>query len=333
MRRYLVTRLLLMPLNLWAAVTVLFILLRVVPGDPVDVILGSRASAEVRAQMRLQMGLQGSLLEQYGRYLSSLLRLDLGTAYNGQSVKQIIATHFPATLELAIAALIIALTVAIPFGIWAALKPDRPSSTAIRSFSILTYAMPLSWLGMVLQLGFGVYLNWLPLGGRLPVGMVPPATLTGLYSLDALLQGEWDILWQSLRYLCLPALTLGLVTGGVFTRMIRTNVGAVLDQPYITAATARGLKRWRVVLLHALRNALVPVLTIIGLAIAALMGGALLTEITFSWPGLASRLVQAISQRDYPVIQGLTSFFAAIVILVSVSLDLFNAWVDPRIRY
>jgi peptide/nickel transport system permease protein len=327
--------LLLVPATLWVVVTLLFVLLRIVPGDPVDVILGGRATEAVREQMRADLGLTGSLWEQYWRYLGDLLHLDLGTSLTttGKAVGDIIADFFPATLELAIAGLLGALVLAIPFGVLAATRPHSSVDTATRTTSILTYALPSFWLGMLLQLAFAVYLPWFPIGSRLPVGVVPPRAVTGLYTVDALLQGDWALLGMSLHYLALPAITLGLVMGGVFARMIRVHLRDVMHSPFIAAARAKGLRERRVILMHAARNALVPILTVVGLALASLMGGALLTEVTFSWPGLANRLVQAISQRDYPVVQGLVVFFATIVVTVSLALDILNVYVDPRIRY
>ncbi|MEO1132927.1 MAG: ABC transporter permease [Cyanobacteria bacterium J06639_1] len=335
LRTFILTRLLLAPLQLWVVVTLIFALLRIVPGDPIAVILGPRATPAVMEQMRQTLGMDGSILQQYWRYLFDLLRLDLGSSIStaGKSVWDIIYTFFPSTVELAVSGLLVSLAIGFPLGILAATRPQSSLDRATRSFSILTYALPMFWLGMMLQLIFSVQLRWFPVGSRLPVGVAPPKFFTGAYSVDALLSGNWDVFWASLHHLALPAFTLGLVMSGVFARMIRVNLREVLDATYITAARSRGFGEWRIVLIHALRNALVPILTVIGLALASLLGGALLTEVTFSWPGLASRLVQAIGQRDYPVVQGLVVFFAAIVVVVSLGLDILNAYIDPRIRY
>ena len=334
LRNFVITRLLLLPATLWLVVTILFVLLRL-SGDPVAARLGAGASEAEKEQLRQQLGLTGPVWLQYFAYLGQLLRLDLGTSIDttGKPVREIIATFFPATLELAIAAFLVALLVSIPLGILSATRPGSTIDTATRTTSILTYALPIFWVGMLLQLVFGLSLRWFPIGSRLPPGISPPQHLTGLYSLDALLTGNWQTLAVALHHLALPALTLGAVLAGVFARMIRVHLREVLHSPFIAAARAKGLREWRVIVLHAGRNALVPILTVMGLALASLMGGALLTEVTFSWPGLARRLVLAIDARDYPLVQGLVLFFAAIVATVSLAIDIVNAYIDPRIRY
>ena len=335
LRTFAITRLLLLPATLWMVATILFILLRLVPGDPVDAILGPRASEEVRSQLRADLGLTGPLWVQYLSYLVQLLRLDLGTsiASTGKPVREIIANFFPATAELAIAAFLIALALSIPLGVLAAVRPRSLIDTITRSASILTYAIPVFWVGMLAQLLFGVYLGWFPIGNRLPAGMAAPPAVTGLYAIDVVATGQWQVLGAALHHLVMPATTLGIVLAGIFARLIRVHLSEVLQSPYIAAARAKGLREWRIILIHAGRNALVPILTVVGLALASLMGGALLTEVTFSWPGLASRLVFAIGQRDYPVVQGLVVFFAAIAVAISLLLDILNACIDPRIQY
>ncbi|MEL7086557.1 MAG: ABC transporter permease [Cyanobacteria bacterium P01_A01_bin.3] len=334
LRSFVITRLLLLPVTLWAVSTFLFVLLRIT-GDPVSATLGPRASEAAREQMRQTMGLTGTYLEQYLRYMGQLLHFDLGTslATTGKPVWSIIGDFFPATLELAIAGLVVALILAIPFGLLAATHPNSPIDTATRTTGILTYAIPVFWIGMLLQLIFGVVLGWFPIGNRLPPALRPPNQLTGLYTIDAAIAGDWPTFWAALHHLAMPAFTLGLVLAGVFARMIRVHMLEVLTLPFVAAARAKGLAEWRVTMLHAGRNALVPILTVIGLALASLMGGALLTEVTFSWPGLARRLMLAIGDRDYFVVQGLVVFFAAIVVTISLLLDIINAYIDPRIRY
>ena len=335
LRNFVITRLLLLPITLWVVATLLFGLLRILPGDPVDAVLGPRASEAAREAMRQTLGLTGSAWTQYWGYLAQLLRLDLGTSISstGKPVWGIIGTFFPASVELAIAGLMVALALAVPLGLLAATRPGTPIDTATRTSGILTYAIPVFWIGMLFQLIFGVYLRWFPIGSRLPTRLSPPPEFTGLYTVDAILSGQWNDLGPILHHLAMPAFTLGIVLAGVFARMIRAHMLEVLHMPFVAAARAKGLREWRVIVLHAGRNALVPILTVVGLALASLMGGALLTEVTFSWPGLASRLVQAIGERDYPVVQGLVVFFAAIVVTVSLLLDILNAYIDPRIRY
>jgi len=335
LRYYILTRLLLAPLMVWTIVTVVFLLLRATPGDPVDALLGPRAPEAVKETLRSQLGLDAPLALQYLRYLGQLLNLDLGTslASQGQTVTQIIATHFPATVELALAGLMVAAVVGIGVGSLAASRPNSAVDAGGRLFGILTYAVPMYWFGMMLQLLFAVQLRWFPIGTRYPLTATPPQGPTGLYILDSLLTGHLEQLGLTLHHLALPSLTLGILISGVFERMVRVNLKQTLRADYIEAARARGIPEIRIVLVHALKNALIPVITILGLTFASLLGGAVLTEVTFSWPGLANRLYEAISQRDYPVVQGLMVFFASIVALISIAIDILNAYIDPRIRY
>lgn len=332
---YLATRILLAPLMLWTIVTIVFLLLRATPGDPVDAILGTKASAETKAQMREALGLSGSLWEQYGRYLGKLVRLDLGESLTsqGQKVVDIIRDFFPATLELAVLSLAIAFLIGLGVGALSASKPNSWLDLFGRLFGIITYAVPAFWAGMLVQLVFAVQLGWFPVGTRYPVTVAAPKAITGLYTLDSLLTGNLSQFLLSLYYLALPCLTLGLLLSGIFERIVRVNLRQTLQSDYVEAARARGIPERRIIWVHALKNALIPVITILGLTLAALLGGALLTEVTFSWPGLANRLYEAISLRDYPTVQGIIVFFAAIVVLASILIDVVSAYIDPRIRY
>jgi peptide/nickel transport system permease protein len=186
---------------------------------------------------------------------------------------------------------------------------------------------------MVFQLIFAVQLGWFPLGTRFPVNITPPPGWTGLYLVDSLLSGNFNLFFTAFYYLCLPSLTLGLLLSGIFERIVRVNLRQTLQADYIEAARARGIPEFKIVMGHALKNAMIPVITVLGLTFAALLGGAILTEVTFSWPGLANRLYEAITVRDYPTVQGIVVFFASIVVLASILIDILNAYVDPRIRY
>jgi peptide/nickel transport system permease protein len=335
LQTYILTRLLLAPLMLWTITTVVFLLLRATPGDPVDAILGPKAPTAAKEALREQLGLSGSLVEQYLDYMGHLLRLDLGTSLTsrGQSVGGIIHDFFPATAELALFSLAIAFLLGLAIGSLSASKPNTLWDLGGRLFGILTYALPAFWAGMVLQLIFAVQLGWFPLGTRYPISATPPATLTGLYTLDSLLTGNGPALITAIHYLALPCLTLGLLLSGIFERIVRVNLRQTLQSDYVEAARARGIPEGQILMGHALKNALIPVITILGLTLAALLGGALLTEVTFSWPGLANRLYEAISLRDYPTVQGIVVFFAAIVVVASILIDILSAYIDPRIRY
>jgi peptide/nickel transport system permease protein len=335
LRYYVLSRLLLAPLMVLTIVTLVFLLLRATPGDPVDIVLGARAPESAKEALREQLGLNAPLWLQYLRYIGALLRFDLGTSLTsqGQTVWQIVQTHFPATVELTVFSMIVSVVVGVTIGAFAATRPNSAIDAGGRLFGILTYAVPMYWFGMILQLIFAVQLRWFPLGTRFPLTEMPPAWITGLYTIDSLLTGNLGQFFTSLYYLTLPSLTLGILLSGIFERMVRVNLKQTLRADYVEAARARGIPERRIVLAHALKNALIPVITILGLTIASLLGGAILTEVTFSWPGLANRLYEAIEQRDYPVVQGVIVFFAAIVAIASIAIDILNAYVDPRIRY
>ncbi|MCL1467610.1 ABC transporter permease [Argonema galeatum] len=332
---YIFSRLLLAPLMLWTIVTLVFLLLRATPGDPVDVVLGGRAPDSVKEEYRQRLGLADPLWLQYLRYLGALAHLDLGTSLTsqGQKVSDVIQLHFPATLELATFSMAIAIIVGVAVGAISASRPNTFLDVGGRLFGIITYAIPLFWFGMILQLIFAVQLGWFPLGTRFPVTQIAPPTFTGLYTIDSLLNGNFSQLLTSLYYLALPSLTLGILISGIFERIVRVNLKQTLQADYVEAAKARGIPEGRILWSHALKNALIPVITILGLTFASMLGGAVLTEVTFSWPGLGNRLYQAISERDYPTVQGVMVFFAAIVVTASILIDIINAYIDPRIRY
>ncbi|MGB0562466.1 MAG: ABC transporter permease [Spirulinaceae cyanobacterium] len=332
---YILTRLLLAPLMLWTIVTLVFLLLRATPGDPADAILGNRAPEAAKVALREQLGLSKPLILQYLDYLVRLLRLDLGTSLTsrGLPVREVIQAHFPATVELTVFGMAIAVLLGVSIGMFAASRPNTIFDAGGRLFGIITYSLPLFWMGMVFQLVFSVQLKWFPLGTRFPISLDPPAHLTGLYTLDSLLTGNWASLLTTLHYLALPAFSLGLLLSGIFERIVRVNLKQTLRADYVEAARARGIPERKILVAHALKNALIPVITVLGLTFAALLGGAVLTEVTFSWPGLGNRLYEAILLRDYPTVQGIMVFFGVVVVVASLLIDLANAYIDPRIRY
>ncbi|MCS5698303.1 ABC transporter permease [Cyanobium sp. FGCU-52] len=331
--RYVAARLALAPVMLWLLASLVFLLLRVAPGDPIDALLGPKAPAAARAALRQQLGLDRPLLEQYGHFLGQLLRGDLGTSQAAQEpVTAIVRDTLPASLELGLVALILAAAVGLAVGFSGIARPEGKVDLAGRLFGIGTYALPPFWAAMVVQLVFAVWLGWLPVGGRFPATLVPPSG-SGFYLLDSLRAGNLPQLLGSLRHLALPAATLAVLLSGIFTNALRLNLRRALGSDYVEAARSRGLSERRVVLHHALPNALLPVLTITGITVASLIGGALLIEVTFSWPGIAARLQEAIAQRDYPLVQGIVVVVAALVVLVTVAVDLLVALLDPRIRF
>ena len=322
-----------MPLMLWLIASLVFLLLRVAPGDPIDALLGIRAPVEARAALRQQLGLDQPLLVQYGRYLADLLRGDLGTSLtNNEAVTSVIRHSLPASLELGVVALALAAVVGLAVGFSGIARPEGKLDLGGRLYGIGTYALPPFWAAMVMQLVFAVWLGWLPVGGRFPTTLVAPEG-SGFYLLDSAWNGNAEQFMGALRHLVLPASTLGLLLSGVFANALRLNLRRALDSDYVEAARSRGLSEPRVVLRHALPNALLPVLTITGITVASLIGGALLIEVTYSWPGVAFRLQEAISQRDYPVVQGIVVVVAALVVVVSVAVDLLVALLDPRVSF
>ena len=331
--RYSATRLGLAPLMLWLIATLVFLLLRVAPGDPVDAVLGSRAPAVVKAAMRARLGLDKTLPDQYLDYLRGLLHGDLGQGLiNQEPVRDIISRTLPASLELSVLALALAAVIGLSIGFSGIARPEGKLDLAGRLYGLGTYALPPFWVAMLLQLLFAVSLGWLPVGGRFPPSLMPPEG-TGFYLLDSIRSLDMTALKGTLRHLVLPAGTLALLLSGTFTTALRLNLRRSLRGDYAEAARSRGLSERQVVLRHGLPNALLPVLTIAGITVASLIGGALLIEVTFSWPGIALRLQEAINQRDYPVVQGIVVVIAALVVLVSVAVDLLVAALDPRVRY
>lgn len=332
---YIFARLLLAPLMLLTIASLVFLLLRATPGDPADAILGTRAPESAKIALREQLGLTKPLIVQYFDYLGNLFQFDLGSSLTsrGLPVWDVIQQYFPATVELAFFSMVVAVTVGIGVGAIAASQPGTIFDIFGRLFGIITYSLPLFWVGMVLQLIFAVQLGWFPLGTRFPVNVTPPPNVTGLYTIDSLLTGNIELLGTTLYYLILPSVTLGILLSGIFERIVRVNLKQTLKADYVEAARARGIPEKTILISHAFKNALIPVITVLGLTFAALLGGAVLTEVTFSWPGLGNRLYEAISLRDYPTVQGIMVFFGIIVVFASIAIDLINAYIDPRIRY
>ncbi len=331
--KYSFTRLALAPLMLCLIATLVFLLLRIAPGDPVDAILGNRANEIAKEALRQKLGLDISLWDQYINFIKGLINGDLGTALiNQEPVNQIIAKTLPATIELSICALILAILIGTIVGLSGTAKPEGQIDFLGRVYGISTYALPPFWAAMMVQIFFAVILGWLPVGGRFPPTLIQPNG-SGFLLLDSFINLDFEAFKGTIRHLFLPASTLGILLSGIFSRAIRLNLNEVLRTDYIQAARARGLNKSQILFIHALPNALLPVLTIAGITIASLIGGALLIEITFSWPGIALRMQEAINQRDYPVVQGIVIVISSLVVMIGLIVDLIVAFIDPRIRY
>jgi peptide/nickel transport system permease protein len=333
LRRYMITRVLLTIPMLLILLTIVFMLLRVAPGDPIRATLGDRLStAEIEARSEA-LGYNDPLIVQFGRYLGGALTGDLGNPLTDRrTTLGVIRDTFPATLELTIFAMIVAIGVGTTVGALSGRLRDTPFDVGGRLFGILIYAAPIFWLGLLAQLFFSLRLGWFPTGSRL-TGFDRPRELTGLHVVDSIITLDLPALLASLHHLILPGVTLGLVFGGIFVRMVRVNMLQTLRSDYVEAAHARGVGERTVLYRHAFKNALVPVVTIVGLQFALLLGGAILTERVFSWPGMGTAILRFLEARDYVGVQGIVTFFAIVVVLVSLLIDLVNGLVDPRIRY
>lgn len=331
---YIAVRLLLTVPMILILLTLVFIVLRVAPGDPASAMLGAHASIQVIEQLREQMGLNRPLYIQYFDFLGDVARGDLGVSFRFKvPVWELVRRRLAATGELVFFGFLIAVGIGVSVGVFAANRRGTAWDSLGDFYGILTYAFPIFWLGIMAQILFAVKLDWLPTSGRFSGFLDPPATHTGFYVIDSLLEGRLDKFVDAVRHLILPASILGVYISGIFARMVRTNMLQTLKSDYVQAARARGVKERWVSLRHGLKNAMVPVVTVLGLQFAILLGGAVLTESTFSWPGLGSFLVGRLLERDYPTVQGIVTVFALGVAAVSIVIDLVNALIDPRIRY
>ena len=332
---YMLVRIALIIPMLWVLVTMVFVLMRVI-GDPITAAQGGRLNAAQIAERKAAAGLDRPMLTQYWEYISGLLHGDFGrTLTDNREISSILIKNGAATLELSIWALLVAFAFGIPLGRLAARYRDRLPDVALRLFAILVYAAPVFFVGLLLKLAFTPF-GW-PSSGRSSISTelilqdVHPHT--NIMIVDALLWGDPTIILEVLQYAVLPAVALGLLTGGVFLRLVRINLLQTLRMDYVTAARARGVSERRVVRKHAFRNALVPVVTVMGMQIALLLAGAVLTETTFEWKGIGYVLTQYLKSRDFLAVQGIVTAIAVIVCVASLLIDAVVALVDPRVRF
>ena len=332
--RYILQRVLLVLPMIWVILTLVFIVLRVAPGDPVSAALGGKLNQQALDQRREALGFNRPLIAQYWDYLSSVWHLDFGTTFSdNQPVLHVVRDNGGATLSLTLAAFVVALVVGIPLGLLAGRFRDTLPDVLIRLFGILSYAAPIFFVGFLLQVYVAQPLGLPTSGDASPITIFTVKARTHILLIDVFLSGNGAAIEDVLKHLLLPAVTLGLLICGVFIRLVRVNMLQTLQADYVEAAEARGIKRGKVTWRHAFRNALIPIITVIGLQFALLLGGAILTESTFNWPGLGQKLVFYINERDYGAVQGIITVFAVAVVLISLLVDIVNALIDPRVRY
>jgi peptide/nickel transport system permease protein len=332
--RYILQRILLVIPMIWVILTLVFVVLRVAPGDPVSAALGGKLNPTALEQRRQALGFNRPLIAQYWDYLSSVAHLDFGTTFSdNQPVLRVIRDNGGATLSLTLSAFLIALVVGIPLGLIAGRYRDSVSDVVIRMFGIVSYAAPIFFVGFLLQVYVAEPLGLPTSGDASPITVFEVKPKTHILLFDVFLSGNGAAIEDVLKHLLLPAVTLGLLICGVFIRLVRVNMLMTMQADYVEAAEARGIQRGKVTWRHAFRNALVPVITVVGLQFALLLGGAVLTETTFNWPGLGQKLVYYINNRDYGAVQGIVTVFAIAVVLISVLVDIINALIDPRVRF
>ena len=311
---------------------IVFLMIQLIPGDPAEMMLGERASEQSLKEVRKELGLDKPLYAQYGLFMSRLARGDLGRAYKtNEKITTEIAERFPATIELSIAAMIIATIFGMAAGIISATRQYSIFDYTSMVFSLVGVSMPIFWLGLVLMIIFSLHLGWLPLSGRLSYD-INLDTVTRLYLLDSVLTRNWPAFRDALWHLIMPAFTLSTIPMAIIARITRSSMLEVLRQDYIRTAKAKGLAPVVVYLKHGLKNALIPVITVIGLQFGILMGGAILTETIFAWPGIGKWILDAVYARDFNAVQGGTMLVATTFVLINMLVDILYAWVNPRIK-
>jgi peptide/nickel transport system permease protein len=312
---------------------VIFLVMRVVPGEPAAMILGDKASPEAIARVRNALGLGDPLPVQYVRFASDLVRGNLGNSFiTRRPAGEEISSALPATVELSLAAVLLAVVFGVGAGIISATRRYSIFDRASMVGAVLGISMPSFWIGLLLIAFFAVRLRWLPVSGRIGVTL-PFVPVSRFFLVDSLLTGNAAALSDTLRHLALPAITLGTASMALIARVTRSSMLEVIQQDYVVVARAKGLSERVVVMRHALKNALIPVATVVGLQTGNLLGGAVLTETIFAWPGIGKLLVDAVVQRDIPVVQGIVMLTALLFVLINLVVDLLYAYLDPRIRY
>lgn len=332
MTTYILRRLLSLLVVLVGVSIISFFFIHLIPGDPAQTILGERANAESIARVRADLGLDDPLPTQYLRFVGRLVQGDLGhSIHTNNPVAEEFAIRFPATVELTVAAILLAVLIGVPAGMIAAIRRNSVLDVAATVGALVGISMPIYWLGLMLIWFLAIQAKVLPPGGRLDTGVQLEA-ITNYFLLDSILTANWEALANSLKHLVLPAIALSTVPMAIIARMTRSATLEVLGQDYVRTAHAKGLPESAVIVRHVLKNAALPVVTVVGLQVGLLLGGAVLTESIFSWPGIGRWIYDSIAWRDYPVIQAMVMVIAAIFVLVNLVVDLLYAALDPRIR-
>jgi peptide/nickel transport system permease protein len=332
MLAYIIRRIFIMIPTLLGVSVIVFFMLHLTPGDPAELLMGERASEEALQDIREHLGLNKPVYVQYGIFLKQLLQGDLGeTIWTRQKVWIEVKQRFPATIELSVVALFISCVLGMLLGIISATKQYSIFDYLSMLGALIGVSMPIFWLGLVFMLIFSLNLGWLPMSGRLSIG-IELETITNFYVLDAILTANWEAFRDALWHIIMPAFTLSTIPTAIIARMTRSSMLEVLRQDYIKTAKAKGLSQFKVVFKHALRNALIPVVTTIGLQFGVLLCGAILTETIFAWPGVGKWIYDAVMQRDYMVIRGGTLFLASIFIVINLCVDVLYAVINPRIK-
>lgn len=333
MFRYIMKRLLMVIPVLLGVSIIVFTIMRVFSSDPAAIVLGQHATEESINAWREANGLNAPLYVQYFNFIKGIFTGDFGTSYYTKTpVLQEIMSRFPATIELAICAIIFASVFGILIGVISAVKKNTFFDTASMITSLVGVSMPIFWLGIILIIIFSGTLHILPSGGRIDP-LLQPENITGLYLLDSVLTGNMKAFGDAFVHLILPSCALGMYSMAIIARMTRSEMLETLGQDYIRTARAKGLSERKVIFKHALRNALIPIVTVIGLQLGMLLGGAMLTETVFSWPGIGSYTVNSILKSDFPVVQGVVMLIAIIFIVINLVVDIIYAFLDPRIKY
>ena len=332
MLAYIIRRLMIMIPTLLGVSIIVFLMLHLTPGDPAELLMGERASEEALQEIREHLGLNKPLYVQYGMFLKQLMQGDLGeTIWTRQKVWIEVKQRFPATIELSLVALFISCVMGMILGIISATKQYSIFDYLSMLGALIGVSMPIFWLGLVFMLIFSLNLGWLPMSGRLSVG-IELETITNFYILDAVLTRNWAAFRDAVWHIIMPAFTLSTIPTAIVARMTRSSMLEVLRQDFIKTAEAKGLSQFKVVFKHALRNALIPVVTTIGLQFGVLLCGAILTETIFAWPGVGKWIYDAVMQRDYMVIRSGTLFLASIFIVINLCVDVLYAVINPRIK-